>query len=117
MKNTFWTGVLILTLLFATGNPVHAVTIPSFPVCTSPQGDIKVSYSEGTHGIVGSTETYTGRDAVYTLSQDTLTQCFCSTDGNGIQTNWWNAFSLSEDQVNTLKKKDGFMCLQVAFGA
>jgi hypothetical protein len=53
--------------------------------------------------IVGSTETFVGRDAVYTLSDGTLTQCFCSVSGSGIQTDWWKASSLSADEINILE--------------
>lgn len=84
---------------------VFAVVTPTFPHCSSPQGSVKATYSTGTHGIVGSTATYNGSDAVYRLTDDTLTQCFCSTDGKGIQTNWWKASSLSEDQIQLLKNE------------
>jgi hypothetical protein len=81
------------------------IIIPSFPSCVNPQGEIKVSYSDGTHGIVGSSAVYTGKDTVYTLSDDTVTQCFCSTDGVGIQTDWWNASSLNDEEINILKSQ------------
>jgi hypothetical protein len=32
-------------------------------------------------------------------------QCFCSIDGNGIQTNWWKVSSISQDQIEELKKQ------------
>ncbi len=96
---------LLVSLFIASASPAFAVTTPSFPSCANPQGSVKVSYSDGTHGIVGSGATYTGRDTVYTLSDDTVTQCFCGADGNGIQTNWWKASSLTEDQVNVLKSE------------
>lgn len=102
-KITFW--LLFVSLFIASTSPALAVSAPSFPSCANPQGSIKVSYSDGTHGIVGSGATYTGKDAVYTLSDDTVTQCFCGADGNGIQTNWWKASSLTEDQVNILKSE------------
>jgi len=75
---------------------------PNFPSCVSPQGTVIASYSTGTHGIVGSTATYSGSDVVYRLSDEALTQCFCSVDGAGIQTNWWKSSSLSQEQVDTL---------------
>lgn len=95
-------------LLVSTATPAFAVTKPSFPACANPQGTTKVSYADGTHGIVGSTATYTGKDAVYTLSDDTVTQCFCSADGVGIQTNWWKASSLTEEEINILKSEGWF---------
>ncbi|MBP9669944.1 hypothetical protein KBD75_00935 [Candidatus Woesebacteria bacterium] len=104
MKKSLFSIFNILVLLFH-ATPVIAVSTPSFPSCANPQGNVKVSYTDGTHGIVGSGATYTGRDTVYTLSDDTVTQCFCGADGNGIQTNWWKASSLTEDQVNILKSE------------
>ncbi len=80
------------------------VSTPTFPICTNPQGVIKVSYSEGVHGIPGDSKTYTGEDTVYTLTNDTLTQCFCSDDDEkGIQTNWWRASSLSSEEIDYLR--------------
>ncbi len=76
--------------------------IPTFPTCNNPQGTIKVSYSEGTHGIPGDTRVYTGRDTVYTLSDTTVVQCFCAPNGRGIQTNWWKVSSLSIDAIEYL---------------
>lgn len=84
---------------------VFAQTVPTFPSCLNPQGTLKVSYSEGTHGIAGSTSIYTGSDTVYRLSDETLIQCFCADDGNGIQTDWWKASTLSENEVQVLKNQ------------
>lgn len=98
--------LIIFALIFQTyARPVLAISTPSFPSCANPQGTTKASYSEGTHGIVGSGTTYTGKDTVYTLTDDTLTQCFCSADGSGIQTNWWKASSLSENDITVLKSE------------
>ena len=102
MKNTIALLASIFYLLVSTTS-VFAVSTPSFPACANPQGSLKVSYSEGVHGIVGSGATYTGKDTVYTLSDSTTTQCFCGADGNGIQTNWWKASSLTEAEINILK--------------
>ena len=102
MKNTIVLLTSTFYLLVSTTS-VLAVSTPSFPACANPQGSLKVSYSEGVHGIVGSGATYTGKDTVYTLSDSTTTQCFCGADGNGIQTNWWKASSLTESEINILK--------------
>lgn len=103
-----FTAVTFWLLLISFASPAYAVVIPSFPACTAPQGDVKANYSEGTHGIVGSTTTYTGSDTVYTLSGDTLVQCFCPKDGaRGIQSNWWKATALSTDDIEMLKR-DGW---------
>ena len=100
--------VLSLSIFAATATPSQAVEAPSFPSCASPRGEVRVQYSDGTHGIVGSTSTYVGSDAVYTVTDDTILQCFCSVDGTGIQTNWWKASSLSDEQVNVLKSEGWF---------
>lgn len=100
--------VIIFLLLFALLTPLsaHALTTPTFPACANPQGIVKVEYSEGAHGIAGDTNPHTGTDSVYTLNADTLTQCFCSIYGNGIQTNWWKVSSLTDEEVDILKKED-----------
>jgi hypothetical protein len=103
MQKSFWTLLTIFSLFLGSVKPAFALSLPSFPSCANPQGTTKVSYSEGTHGIVGSGLTYTGKDTVYTLTDDTLTQCFCGKDGEGIQTNWWKASSLTQDEINILK--------------
>ena len=78
----------------------YALTEPSFPTCVNPQGTIRVSYSLGNHGIVGKTTLYRGSDAVYTLTSDTLMQCFCPDSGqDAIQTNWWKISSLTLEEL------------------
>jgi hypothetical protein len=97
--------VLLSLVLFGLSYLTFAairVTTPTFPSCTNPQGLIKVSYKSGTHGIPGNYSTFTGEDTVYTLSEDTLTQCFCSEDEKGIQTNWWKVSSLNTDEIDYL---------------
>lgn len=101
--------IQILTLILLTifglsfgSNQALAVDIPNFPTCSNPQGTIKVQYSDGTHGIAGDSAQRTGSDIVYQLDNGNLTQCFCSVDGQGIQTNWWKDSSLSAEQHQTL---------------
>jgi hypothetical protein len=81
--------------------------IPDFPSCSSPNGTLKVSYTEGTHGIVGN-GSFVGSDAVYIVGDSNLLQCFCAANGSGIQTNWWKVKSLSSDQIKTLQA-DGWI--------
>lgn len=70
--------------------PTYAVIeTPQFPVCSSTQGELVAEYSSGTHGVPGDSNSYTGNDKVYKLTDDTLIQCFCPENGDGIQTNWW----------------------------
>lgn len=85
--------------------PARAVSIPTFPICSNPQGELIVRYDSGVHGIVGSSLTYTGSDAVYRLTDVTLLQCFCDESGNGIQTNWWKTSSLTTDEQKTLTRQ------------
>jgi len=80
----------------------QGITIPSFPRCLAPQGTQKVFYPTGIHGIPGNTGTYTGSDTVYILSEETLMQCFCPTNGAGIQSNWWNVSNLSLNQIDEM---------------
>lgn len=97
----FITLLTIITLLFGS-NQVFAVEIPNFPSCLNPQGTIKVAYNEGAHGIIGDTRQYTGKDTVYQLDNGNLTQCFCSIDGQGIQTNWWKDGSINAQERQIL---------------
>lgn len=93
------TTVLMLSAFVGTAN---AVTTPTFPTCVNPQGEIKASYDNGNHGVAGSSNSYTGKDTVYSLSSDTQTQCLCPNDGNGIQTNWWKVSELSQEEISIL---------------
>lgn len=97
---------LILALFFMVNvSQVQAVTLPTFPACANPQGSIKADYSDGVHGIVGKTAEYRGKDTVYTLSDSTVTQCFCPSQGSGIQTNWMKTSSLTDDDIKVLKSQ------------
>jgi hypothetical protein len=106
MKKAFWTFLSITAILLSSAQAVYAVVTPSFPTCTNPQGTIKVPATSGVHGIVGSTATYTGTDTVYSLDgNNTVLQCFCSVNGEGIQTDWWKASSLTEEEITILKSE------------
>lgn len=83
--------------------PADAATTPSFPSCLNPQGTPIASYAEGVHGIPGRSETYNGADTVYKVTDETLIQCFCPEDGDGIQTNWMKASNLSEGEIESYK--------------
>lgn len=84
-----------------------AINIPDFPSCVSPTGTLKISYDTGVHGIVGNPNAMSGSDRVYLVGDSNLVQCFCATDGSGIQTNWWKQSSLTQDQIDQLQK-DGW---------
>lgn len=96
--------VLITSIAFPLTTAL-AVTIPTFPTCSNPQGELIVRYNSGVHGIVGSTKTYTGADEVYRLTNITSVQCFCDEAGNGIQTNWWKTSSLTSAEQKTLTRQ------------
>lgn len=96
-------GLLVYSML---ASSIEAVNTPSFPACSNPQGSVKADYPSGTHGIVGSTATYTGSDKVYQVDSEKVMQCFCaSTGGSGIQTNWWKIPNLSESEINIFKSQ------------
>jgi hypothetical protein len=102
LKNLFANLLLIVVLLSASAGNAFAVTTPTFPACANPQGQLKVSYDSGVHGVVGDSNTYSGKDNVYTLSSSAQTQCLCTVEGKGIQTNWWKATELSQDEISIL---------------
>ena len=105
MKSLF--ALLVVVFVYtAQASALFAFDVPSFTSCLNPQGDIKANYETGTHGIVGSGATFSGKDTVYTISDNALTQCFCAVDGNGIQTNWWKVSSLTDSEINVLKSQD-----------
>lgn len=87
-----------------------AATTPSFPSCLTPQGSLKASYATGTHGIVGSSQTYTGQDTVYQLNENQVLQCYCQNTGQGIQTNWLKVQDLSENDIKVLEN-DGWILI------
>ena len=96
------TSFLLGTAVF---NPVVASTTPSYPSCIAPTGTVKASYPGGNHGIVGDTSLHTGSDTVYTLSGESLMQCFCGEDGKGIQTNWYRIPETSEQEISVLESQ------------
>lgn len=99
--------VLFLSLIFllTVNGQSFAVTTPTFPECSNPQGTIKVQYTYGTHGIAGDPSNYQGSDTVYTITDTTQVQCFCTQDEKGIQTNWWKVTSLTDDEIKILKNQ------------
>ncbi len=82
----------------------NQVQIPDFPSCVNPTGSLVTTYSSGTHGIVGRLGEFVGSDAVYSVGDFNMIQCFCSANGLGIQTNWWKISSLSQNQIDQLIK-------------
>src|SRR3990167_3192719 len=97
--------VFLFLAIFAT-SVIAIVNVPNFPSCVNPQGTVIASYSSGTHGVPGDSTAYSGSDTVYKINNETLTQCLCTDDGDGIQTNWWKASSLSSQEIENLKTQD-----------
>ncbi len=94
--------VLVAILLSVSFHDAFAVTLPTFPTCANPQGQVVASFDSGTHGVPGNTNTFTGKDTVFSLSDDTLMQCLCADNGDGIQTNWLDAAGMSQGDINVL---------------
>jgi hypothetical protein len=100
--------ILSVAALFAFTGTSYAATLPTFPSCLNPQGTIKVTHSDGTHGIVGSSNSYSGSDTVYNVLDNSVTQCFCGSDNQGIQTNWFDASNLTQQEIQDLKNDGWF---------
>ncbi len=94
---------IALIFLVSLGKPAFAHEVPNFPSCVSPLGTAIAQNNDGVHGIVGRTEQFTGSDVVFSVTPDTLIQCLCPPDGNGIQTNWWKASVLSDNELKNLQ--------------
>lgn len=105
MKSFASIFAVIVTLYLGLVRTSFAYQVPNFTSCVNPQGEVKVNYETGIHGIAGNSGSFQGKDTVYTLSGDALTQCFCAVDGKGVQTNWWKVSSLTEQEIETLKSQ------------
>lgn len=100
----FAIGVLSLMMV---GTSAFAQTttfpiVPPFPSCLNPAGAITVHYDTGIHGIVGDSSTHTGSDSVYQIDEQKTLQCFCATDGSGIQTDWVKTSSFTQNVIDAL---------------
>lgn len=96
----------VVALLFISlPSLVGAVDVPDFPTCSNPRGILQVAFDQGVHGIAGNPGEFHGSDTVYGVDDARTVQCFCATDGNGVQTHWWKFSSLTQDQVNQLKNE------------
>lgn len=97
---------LFLVLSFLGPEKVYASNVSTdFPSCANPQGQVIASYNEGIHGIAGRTETFSGKDSVYLQSNGNALQCFCPVNGQGIQTNWLKASSLTDTDIAVYKSQ------------
>ncbi len=95
-------SLILLANIFA-GQVNAAINPPDFPSCVNPQGTIKASYGDGTHGVVGVVTSYSGTDSVYSVSENVVVQCLCTDQGEGIQTNWWKSPQMSSDEIENFK--------------
>ena len=77
----------IMLILILQAGKVFAYEIPNFTSCLNPQGEVIASYETGVHGIAGKPGLFEGKDSVYKVSGNAVTQCFCAVDGAGTQTN------------------------------
>lgn len=111
MKKTFLALAANITLTIPLSTAAYAITIPPFTDCVAPSGTVKASYDNGTHGIVGNSGIFTGSDKVYTISDKSLTQCFCPNNGDGIQTNWFKVSNLTENEIDSLKNQGWILVL------
>ncbi len=99
-----FTAVVLVSPIAVTAQ----LSYPNFPSCLNPNGTVKVSYDNGSHGVPGDSGNYTGKDVVYSNSDGNYTQCLCTSNGDGIQTNWWKTGSITEEETNLLKA-DGWL--------
>lgn len=101
---SFFASTMGLLLFTMSAQTVLAVEEFSFPLCSNPQGVVKVTYPEGVHAIVGDRSTYNGSDTVYDLGKGNFMQCFCAVDNSGIQTNWLKLTDISDSEIDSFVK-------------
>lgn len=99
MKKALLIISLVISILGLSVPKANAQTLPTLTTCLAPNGTLKTSYDTGTHGVPGDTNTYSGSDKVYTVSDNYTMQCFCAENGNGVQTDWVKTSVLSEDEI------------------
>lgn len=97
---------VVLLVLFAFF-PKHVDAAPNtdFSACVNPQGSLVADYSNGTHGIVNNTGSFTGSDKVYLLRNGNAMQCFCGSNNEGIQTNWLKNTGFTDSEIAVLKNQ------------
>ena len=101
----FFALFLVLVIILTQTGEIFADEMPQFTSCINPQGNVQASYDSGVHGIVGNSGTFEGKDVVYTVSSNAQTQCFCASDGSGIQTNWVKVSGFSESEIKVLESQ------------
>lgn len=102
--NLSFKTLFVLGALAASATVVSAEQNSAFTSCLTPTGIVTANYSDGNHGIVGMGNKI-GKDTVYSLPNGDSMQCFCGSDGSGIQTNWMKISDLSNDQVKVYENQ------------
>lgn len=96
---------VFVSLFVITAPKAQASTMPSFTTCLAPNGTLKTAYDTGTHGIPGDTNSYSGSDKVYTVTDNYTMQCFCAENGTGVQTDWAKAGGFTEEEIKVYKNQ------------
>ncbi len=83
-----------------TPTPDPLPTPPAFPSCLDQEGiGDYTHYDYGWHQIVGN-GLVEGEDDVYSLEDGNFLQCFCSVDGDGIETIWWRIDGMEQSVID-----------------
>lgn len=98
-------STLFVALYLVAAQTVSAQSIPSFPSCPNPGGELIASYDSGIHGVPGDATEFTGSDQVFKLNDTQVVQCLCPDSGSGVQTLWWKDSGLSEDEISVITKQ------------
>ncbi len=98
------TTICAASVFLTVAGNASATQSSEFTSCLTPTGEIIANYNDGEHGIpnVGSK---IGKDTVYSLANGNFMQCFCGSDGKGIQTNWMSVGELSENQISVYENE------------
>lgn len=101
----FKLSILYILLLLTFTTKAVASEEPAFGSCLNPQGEIVASYGNGTHGVPGRDNSYTGTDNVYSIGNGNYAQCLCPDGGNGIQTNWLKVSADEQDKIKVYQSQ------------
>ena len=79
MFKHFLTNLAVFLFIFTVSvqSAFAAVSAPDFPACSAPTGSLKVQYNDGTHGVIGNSAEFKGKDTVYSVNQNQVLQCLC----------------------------------------
>ncbi|HSA83531.1 MAG TPA: hypothetical protein VLF20_01440 [Patescibacteria group bacterium] len=97
MRHILVSIVFLFVFLFAFIGSVSAIVFPDFGSCLNPRIAASQVNSGTNHGVVGSSTAYSGTDSIYRLSDGNVLQCLCQDNGDGIQTIWFRASSMTQE--------------------